>query len=152
MSAKPEMGQQEKRRAERLAARFRVEIREKLAVWTTTTADLSERGCRILLRRPLAPGMLVELAFDMGAGAEPLVAHAQVAWVRRTEQEAGITFLSVPRSANGPQPGPWIDRLLGAYVRALSDAPGAGQGPAPAAARAAPRSDERVVIALPPVA
>jgi hypothetical protein len=126
MSASGNGGTQ-RRRAERLAGRFEVEVREKLATWSTSTVDLSPRGCRIDLRRALTPGALVQLAFDMGPGAEPLVVHAQVAWVRREPPEAaGLAFLSAPRQAKQADPGPgaWIDRLLAARVRLLADGPG----------------------------
>ena len=137
----PVSGDNGKRRSERLPGRFRVEVREKLARWTTITEDVSGRGCRVEMKRPLVPGMLVQLAFDMGAGEEPLVAHAQVAWVRRAEPEAaGFAFLSMPREARHPQPGFWIDRLLSARVRELSQS----QRTAPARAV--------TTIVLPPVA
>jgi hypothetical protein len=109
----------QRRRSERLARRFDVEVREKLATWSTSTEDVSARGCRIGLRRALTPGALVQLAFDMGPGAEPLVVHAQVAWVRRAPPgAAGVTFLSSPRQASEePDPGAWIERLLAARAR-----------------------------------
>ena len=97
MSSSGGSGGIRKRRAERLVGRFDVEVREKLATWSTSTEDVSARGCRIGLRRALTPGALVQLAFDMGPGAEPLVVHAQVAWVRRAPPgAAGVTFLSSP--------------------------------------------------------
>ena len=125
-----------------MPGRFRVEVREKLAAWPTSTEDVSARGCRVAMKRPLAPGMLVQLAFDRGPGQEPLVAHAQVAWVRRSPPEAaGLAFLSAPREARHPQPGFWIDRLLGSYVRSVRDG-----------ARAAPTARANEAILLPPVA
>jgi hypothetical protein len=137
-------GGTQRRRAERLAGRFDVEVREKLATWSTATVDVSTRGCRIALRRALSPGALVQLAFDMGPGVEPLVVHAQVAWVRRTAPEAaGVTFLSAPRQATqaDPAPGAWIDRLLSARVRRLADA-----------AAHPPRSAEPCAVVRPPAA
>lgn len=128
----------EKRKAERLAGRFTVVVREKLAAWTTTTEDVSARGCRIELKRPVTPGALVQIVFEMGEGKEPLVAHGQVVWSRRTPpHSAGIAFLSVPRQASDPpgQGGSWIDRLLSAYVRRIDETPTAND--APAAARRA---------------
>jgi len=132
----------EKRKAERLAGRFTVIVREKLATWTTTTEDVSARGCRIELKRPVSPGALVQVAFDMGEAVEPLVAHGQVVWARRTPpHSAGIAFLSVPRRASDApgQGGSWIDRLLSVYVRRIEETPAANEAPAarrPAAARA----------------
>lgn len=129
---------EEKRKSERLEGRFRVAVREKMASWVTRTEDVSARGCRIELKRPLNPGMLVQLVFDMGPGAEPLVAHAQVAWARKTAPwSAGLTFLTVPRQAKDDgKRTDWIDRLLSAYVRRLDEAPPGN--PATAAAPVAP--------------
>ncbi len=152
---------EEKRKSERLEGRFRVAVREKMATWVTRTVDVSARGCRIELKRPLTPGMLVQLVFDMGAGAEPLVAHAQVAWARKTPpHSAGLTFLTIPRQAKDDGKSvDWIDRLLGAYVRKLDEGP--AQEPAPAAApAAAPSSTGQAVVGrirptpviIPPVA
>jgi hypothetical protein len=141
----------EKRKAERLGGRFTVAVREKLATWTTTTEDVSARGCRIELRRSLSPGALVQVVFDMGQGAEPLVAHGQVAWVRRAPTpSAGIAFLSVPRQASdgGAQKASWIDRLLAVYVRRI-DGTRAANDP-PAAPRQAVAAGGRVIV--PPVA
>lgn len=128
----------EKRRSERLAGRFVVVVREKLAAWVTTTEDVSARGCRIELRRPLTPGMLVQLVFDRGAGQEPLVAHGQVAWARKSPpHSAGIAFLSAPRAPKDQAgaPGAWIDRMLSAYVSQIDGPPAhrasAGQASAP---------------------
>ena len=136
------MSGDDKRRSERLPGRFRVEVREKLATWATSTEDVSARGCRIEMARPLVQGMLVQLAFEMGPGEEPLVAHAQVAWVRRAPTaSAGLALLAMPREARHPQPGFWIDRLLGARVRSLADAP-----------RAASPARGGAAIVLPPVA
>jgi hypothetical protein len=117
-------GAGEKRRSERLPGRFAVAVREKLATWTTSTEDVGARGCRIALKRPMTPGALVQLDFDMGEGAEPLVVHGQVAWVRRTPPlSAGIAFLSVPREAQRQfaEPCSWIDRILAARIRRLED-------------------------------
>ncbi len=128
----------EKRRAERLEGRFEVAVREKLATWVTRTEDVSERGCRIELKRPLTPGALIQVLFDMGPGAEPLVAHAQVVWARRTPpHSAGIAFLTVPRQPvdTGARAGDWIDRLLGARVRRIAgivDGAGSVAAPTPA--------------------
>ena len=121
----------EKRRTERLFGRFDVSVREKLATWKTSTEDVGARGCRIALKRPLTPGALVQLAFDLGEGAEPLVVHGQVAWVRKSPTlSAGIAFLSAPREAQRQfaEPSSWIDRILAARIRRLPDeaAPGAG--------------------------
>lgn len=144
----------EKRRAERLEGRFTVAVREKLATWVTRTEDVSARGCQIELRRPLAPGMLVQLVFDMGPGVEPLVAHAQVAWARKTAPlRAGLTFLSAPRQGTAASPGgsSWIDRLLSAQVRRLADVPavpGVARVPGDRT-RGLDRSDERAVIVPP---
>lgn len=124
----------EKRRGERLTGRFEVVVREKLATWSTFTEDVSDRGCRIELKRPLSPGMLVQLTFGMGPGVEPLVVHGQVAWARRTPpHSAGIAFLSVPRQAREAfgRPGDWIDRVLRAYVRRMNVVEAAAQTPAP---------------------
>ncbi len=88
--------------------------------------------------------MLVQLAFDMGEGAEPLVVHGQVAWVRRSPTlSAGIAFLSVPREAQRQLTDPcsWIDRLLAARIRHLTDAPkrvAPAPAPVPTPARAVP--------------
>lgn len=143
-------GENDKRRSERLPGRFRVEVRERLATWATSTEDVSTRGCRIEMRRPLAPGTLVQVAFDMGPGQEPLVAHAQVAWVRReAPASAGFAFLSMPREAKDPKPGFWIDRLLGSCVRSLSDAP---RPSAPARIGGAAPARAGGAIILPPVA
>lgn len=128
----------EKRKVERLEGRFEVAVREKLATWVTQTEDVSERGCRIELKRPLTPGALIQVLFDMGPGVEPLVAHAQVVWARRTPpHSAGIAFLTVPRQPKdtGAKAGEWIDRLLGARVRRIagsSEAAAAAPTPAPA--------------------
>jgi hypothetical protein len=122
----------DKRRSERLPGRFDVSVREKLATWRTSTEDVGARGCRIELRRPLTPGALVQLAFDMGEGAEPLVVHGQVAWVRRSQPLcAGIAFLSVPREAHRQfaEPCSWIDRILAARIRRLEDEPGSAGAP-----------------------
>jgi hypothetical protein len=135
----------DKRRSDRLAVRFTVAVREKLAMWVTATQDVSARGCRIELKRPLNPGMLVQLAFDMGAGAEPLVVHGQVAWVSRgqAQQCAGIAFLSVPRQPSQPAPANWIDRVLAAPARPLTvNEP----------TRPTPRVGTHAAIILPPVA
>lgn len=146
-------GENGKRRAERLPGRFKVEVREKLATWVTSTEDVCSRGCRVELRRPLVPGMLVQLAFDMGPEQEPLVVPAQVAWVRRSPPEsAGFAFLSMPREAKHPQPGFWIDRVLGAYVRSLSDKASPSTANAPQAQRAAGSGRGGDAIILPPVA
>lgn len=113
----------EKRKVERLEGRFEVAVREKLATWVTLTEDVSERGCRIELKRPLTPGALIQVLFDMGPGEEPLVAHAQVVWARRSPpHSAGIAFLTVPRQPKdtAARAGDWIDRLLGARVRRIA--------------------------------
>lgn len=126
----------EKRRSERLSGRFVVVVHEKLATWTTTTEDVSARGCRIEMKRPVTPGMLVGLSFDMGPGVEPLAVHGQVSWARRTPPySAGIAFLSVPRQAKDQlgKPGDWIDRLIQAYVRKVEDGPPLAAPPAQAA-------------------
>lgn len=124
----------DKRRSERLTGRFVVVVREKLATWSTTTEDVSARGCRIELKRPLSPGALVGLAFDMGPGVEPLAVHGQVAWARRTPPySAGIAFLAAPRQSRD-QPGTpaaWIDRILKAYVRQVQDGPTVTPSPLP---------------------
>jgi hypothetical protein len=133
----------EKRRAERLAGRFEVVVHEKLATWATTTEDVSARGCRIELKRPLTPGLLVRLSFGMGEGTEPLDVHGQVAWARRTPPySAGIAFLSVPRQAKERpgDSGEWIDRLLGAYVRRIAE------GPAPTSRTVARAQPDAVII------
>jgi hypothetical protein len=133
----------DKRRSERLTGRFVVVVREKLATWVTTTEDVSARGCRIELKRPLTPGMLIQLVFELGEGQDPLVAHGQVTWARRTPpHSAGIAFLTTPRQAKeGPgKAGDWIDRLLAAYVRRIgegsarpAETPAPASRPAPAA-------------------
>jgi hypothetical protein len=126
-------GEFDKRRSERLPGRFDVSVREKLATWRTSTEDVGARGCRIELKRSLNPGALVQLAFDMGEGAEPLVVHGQVAWVRRTQPplSAGIVFLSVPCEAarQFAEPCSWIDRILAARIRRLEDEPGGAGAP-----------------------
>jgi PilZ domain len=132
MSASGGNGGVQRRRAQRLVGRFPVEVREKLATWSTSTEDVSPRGCRIGLRRALTPGALVQLAFDMGPGAEPLVVHAQVAWVRRSPPEvAGVTFLSAPRLGSRAESssGAWIDTLLSARIRLLADEAGPERPP-----------------------
>ena len=111
------MSVREKRRAQRLPGRFKVAVREKLSTWSTSTEDLGPRGCRVELKRPLTPGTLVQLVFDM-KDAEPLVVHGQVAWVRQAPGQAGITFLSFPREETpqaAPQTDRWMDRLIGAH-------------------------------------
>jgi hypothetical protein len=131
----------EKRRSERLSGRFVVVVHEKLATWTTTTEDVSARGCRIEMKRPVSPGMLVGLTFDMGQGVEPLVVHGQVSWARRTPPySAGIAFLSVPRQAKDQpgKPGDWIDRLIQAYVRKVEDRPPLAVTPTQAATPGSP--------------
>lgn len=135
------MGSADKRKSERLEGRFKVIVREKLATWVTTTEDVSARGCRIEARRPLTPGALVQLVFETGDGTDPLVAHAQIVWARRTAPlSAGIAFLSLPRRANEPagKPGEWIDRLLAAYVRRLQERPAATTVAKPPGAARAP--------------
>ena len=120
------MSSPEKRKSERLPGRFTVEIREKIARWATSTEDVSTRGCRIALKRSIQQGAVIQLAFDMGPGADPLVVHGQVAWVKKTApQAAGITFLSTPRQAHQvPHPQEeWIDKLIAARIRQLADTP-----------------------------
>jgi hypothetical protein len=109
----------EKRKAVRLPGRFAVQVREKLATWATSTEDVSHRGCRIAMKRPLQQGALVELAFDMGPQVEPLVVHGQVAWVQRAARAAGVTFLSAPRQRQAAEerPASWIERLRAAARR-----------------------------------
>lgn len=150
---------EEKRKSERLVGRFRVVVREKMTTWVTRTEDVSARGCRIELQRPLTPGMLVQLIFEMGPGMEPLVAHAQVAWARKTPpHSAGLTFLTIPRQAKDDgKPPDWIDRLLGAYIRKLEEGPTQEAGPTSAAAP--PSAGQAVVgrirpaaVVVPPVA
>jgi hypothetical protein len=140
----------EKRKSERLEGRFEVIVREKLATWATRTLDVGPRGCRIELKRPLTPGMLVQVIFSMGPGVEPLVAHGQVVWARRSPPlTAGIAFLSVPRQGEEApgKPGAWIDRLLGVYVRRIA------LGTPPAAGKRGPPFEERVAscpVIVPP--
>lgn len=139
----------EKRKSERLAGRFVVVVREKLASWITTTEDVSARGCRIELKRPLTPGMLVQLVFDRGVGLDPLVAHGQVAWARKSPpHSAGIAFLSAPRTAkdDSTRAGEWIDRLLAAYVRQMEERP-AERDQAPAGGGAPTPAPEPTVVA-----
>ena len=109
----------EKRKAARVPGRFEVQVREKLATWATSTEDVSHRGCRIAMKRPLQQGALVELAFDMGPGDEPLVVHGQIAWVQRAAHAAGVTFLSAPRQRkqHEERAAGWIDRLRTARSR-----------------------------------
>ncbi len=107
----------DKRKTARVPGRFDVQVREKLATWATSTEDVSPRGCRIALKRPLHLGAMVELAFDMGPENEPLVVHGQVAWVRRAPPlAAGVTFLCAPRQPRqaDPRPAAWFDRLRAA--------------------------------------
>jgi hypothetical protein len=135
----------EKRRAERLSGRFTVIVREKLATWETRTEDVSARGCRIELKRPVSPGALVQILFEMGEGAEPLVAHGQVVWARRSPpHSAGIAFLTVPRQATAPagQGSTWIDRLLSAHVRRIEETRPANDAPA----ERRPAAGERVLV------
>ncbi len=107
----------DKRKAARLPGRFAVQVREKLATWTTSTEDVSQRGCRLAMKRTLQQGELVELAFDMGPEAEPLVVHGQVAWVQRAARAAGITFLSAPRQRRQEErPATWFDRLRASHA------------------------------------
>src|SRR5512144_1239283 len=88
-------GAQERRRIARIPVRCRVAVREKLSAWECEAQDLGARGCRIALGRPLAPGALVQLAFDVGASAEPLVVLGQVAWATKAAPlMAGIKFLA----------------------------------------------------------
>jgi hypothetical protein len=135
----------EKRRGERIPGRFTVAVREKLATWVTLTEDVSARGCRIEAKRPLTPGTLVQLAFDMGSGNEPLVVHAQVAWVTRAPpHRAGLAFLSVPRQPSQAQPRDWIESVLAAPPR---DAPAA---PRPVAPRPPARQAKAGPIIVPP--
>lgn len=100
-----------------------VVVREKLAVWPTETRDVSTRGCRIVLPRPLAAGALVRVRIDRDERAQsPLDVLGQVAWARKTEPlQAGITFLSAPTDPHGaPAAHDWIDSLVaGALSRAL---------------------------------
>ena len=111
----------DKRRARRHPGRFRVAVREKLATWVTLTEDVSARGCRLEMKRALAPGALVQLAFDMG-GAEPLLVPGQVAWVSRETSQAGSAFLSFPRvgGQTGADGDAWIERLVGAHANAAA--------------------------------
>lgn len=111
---------------------------EKLATWRAESADVSARGCRLILKRPLAQGALVRLSFDCG-GAEPFEAVGQVVWARSGEPpEAGVMFVSAPRSRDGSS---WLDVLAGTQARpAERDRPGntAGRPASPSAAARAP--------------
>lgn len=121
-------GNQERRRIARIPVRCGVAVREKLSSWVGETEDLGLRGCRIALKRQVAPGALLQLAFDAGPGAEPLVVLGQVAWASRAAPlVAGVKFLAVPREAQNPQPGFWLDRLVAGRLRRL-----AGRGPSAA--------------------
>jgi hypothetical protein len=116
-----------------------VAVREKLSTWECEAQDLGARGCRIALQRQLAPGALVQLAFDVGAAAEPLVVLAQVAWATKAAPlTAGVRFLAVPREAVHAQPGYWLDRLVAAQLRRAA---ASGRG---AAAELGPLADVRL--------
>jgi hypothetical protein len=109
--------EREKRKTARVEGQFEVMIRERIATWVALTEDVSQRGCRILLGRPLRLGALVELAFDMGPEADPLVVHGQIAWVHRSAPRcAGVTFLCAPRqpSQSESRSTPWFDLLRAA--------------------------------------
>jgi hypothetical protein len=122
-------GGSDRRRIGRIPIRCAVVVREKLATWDTETEDVAARGCRIVLKRAVAPGALLRLSFQAGAGAEALDAVAQVAWTRKSPpSSAGVTFLSAPQPPSRSLAGNWIDRLLAAHLRDLA-ASGVRSGP-----------------------
>jgi len=112
----------DKRRMARIPLTCTVVVREKFATWTTETQDVSARGCRIALRRPLTPGTLVHLCIARGDGATPLEVVGQVAWARKAApMSAGVTFVSAPREPSGAPAGNWIDTLVAGELRRVLD-------------------------------
>jgi PilZ domain len=110
----------DKRRSSRIPLRCTAVVREKMATWTTETHDVSARGCRIALKRPLTPGAVVHLRIERGPGEPPLEFVGQVAWARKTAPlTAGVTFVSAPRDVAGAANGGWIDTLVLAELRRL---------------------------------
>jgi hypothetical protein len=119
----------DKRRSTRIPMRCTATVREKIATWTTETRDVSVRGCRIVLRRPLTPGMLVHIAIERGGDAPPLEFVGQVAWARKAAPLfAGVTFVSAPRDPAGGSTGAWIDMLVASELRRALGAGPAGVG------------------------
>lgn len=109
-----------KRRSSRIPLRCTAVVCEKIATWTTETHDVSPRGCRIALKRPLTPGAVVRLRIARSAGEPPFEFVGQVAWAGKTAPlMAGITFVSAPRDVAGAANGGWIDTLVLAELRLL---------------------------------
>lgn len=108
----------ERRRLARIPLRCAVVVREKLATTIAETEDVGARGCRVVLKRPAAPGTLLQIRFVPGGAAEPLDAVGQVVWSRRTSPlEAGIVFLSAPRAASSDACGSWLEALVAAQLK-----------------------------------
>jgi hypothetical protein len=108
----------ERRRLARIPLQCAVVVREKMATWTAETADVGARGCRITLKRPVAPGTLLQLRFDRGEGVEPLEAVGQVVWARKAAPlDAGVAFLATPREPSRPGNANWIDTMVVARLR-----------------------------------
>jgi hypothetical protein len=110
----------EKRRISRIPIACTVVVREKLAIWNTTTEDVGARGCRIALKRALSPGALVQLRFDTGPDEGCLEVVGQAVWARRSESPAaGIAFVGQPADRSGVRRRTWIDVLVANQLRGV---------------------------------
>jgi hypothetical protein len=81
------------RRAPRVPARLRVEVRHRFAAWHAETEDVGPRGCQLVTPRLVEPGRTVKLAIECPALGRTVRTSGKVVWWRpEPPSRLGIAF------------------------------------------------------------
>lgn len=98
------------RRIRRVSFCCRVDVHDRLGVWTAITEDVCARGCRILTRRlpGLGSPLLLRLSSDLFP--EELEVRARVVW--GTADRVGVAFIPHRSRKWKLSPAEWIDLVL----------------------------------------
>ncbi len=98
------------RRSQRMKVCCRVDVRDRLGVWSAVTEDFCARGCGIISAKLPRIGSVLELTFWSDLFPEPLDVIARTAWV--SDRRVGVTFIATtPRNA-GLSPAEWENRIV----------------------------------------
>ena len=99
------------RRAPRLSAHCRVEVRDRHASWVAETEDLGPRGCQLLTERQVSVGDELTLQISNAMMPAPLVVLGLVVWSRPGPAgRIGIAFAGALTSSLSPEH--WFTRLV----------------------------------------
>lgn len=98
------------RRVHRLKVCCRVDVSDRLGVWTATTDDLCARGCGLVSARAPRVGAILSLAISSDLFPDVLEVTGEVAWA--SDGRVGVSFLAGERRAGAMTPAAWLDRIV----------------------------------------